>query len=224
MPGFGLAHHQVARHEVAVHRDARLASALATSRSHTPCHCACWAALQPMPCSRPTHHSRKERQFAPQQGIVVGRQAGRIDPLLPLQQRAEGVAHQGVGAPRLALAERVAKRGEVRPRAEVGQEQEAMLDVLRQHAWCIEPGLLDQLRHVHEGPHVLLRRRRVHHDEASIGARRCAGSGESSRRRWPAAGWPGPAGARRASRASARRPRGERDRPTPRLGRGPRCS
>ena len=53
--------------------------------------------------------------------------------------------------------------------AEVGQQQETLGRVLRQHLRHRDAGGGEQLRHVNERPHVFLRRRRVHHDQRAAG-------------------------------------------------------
>jgi len=64
---------------------------------------------------------------------------------------------------RVALVE----RGEVSRRAEVGEQQEAVLQVLRQHARCVQACLVQQGSDTHERPRVLLRRRGVHGDRSA---------------------------------------------------------
>ena len=104
---------------------------------------------------------------------------------------------------------------QVEPRAEVGEQQEALRHVLLEHARRVQPGVVQQRGDGDEGSHVLLRRRRVHDDAAARRWRcRCAGSGESWRRWRRCAASPGPArGARRCRPASVRRPRGAPGRP-----------
>ena len=110
---------------------------------------------------------REQRQLAPEQRVVVGGQAGSINPLLPADEGGKGIAHQGIGCGVFVPSERVLQRGEIGPRTKVGQEQEAVKNVLRQHTRRVEPGPLDQASHVHEGSNVFLWRRGIHHDEAS---------------------------------------------------------
>ena len=58
------------------------------------------------------------------------------------------------------------QRGEVGGGAEVGEQQKALLQILRQYRRRIEAGLAQQVRDLDERPAVLLLRRRIHDDAA----------------------------------------------------------
>ena len=53
-------------------------------------------------------------------------------------------------------------------RAQVAEQHEALRRIAFQHLRAVQPGLADGLRHLHEGAHVFLRRRRVHDDQAAV--------------------------------------------------------
>ena len=147
----------------------------------------------------------EQRQLAPQQRVVVGRQRRRAGTLLlPVHQRARSRrASARRRAPRRARASAAASQVELR--AEVVEQQEAVRDVARQHARHVQAGCCIRPATCDERAHVLLRRRRVHHDAGCRPpARRCAGSGESSRRPTRAAGWRAQGRGGRRSGASQR--------------------
>ena len=100
---------------------------------------------------------REQRQFAAQQDVVVLRQHLGPRRALPADQRIDGRAHQGIG---ILLVEHI-KQG---PRAEIAQQQEPVLQILRQHRRYIETGGVEQAGDAHERFAVLMLRRRVHDD------------------------------------------------------------
>ena len=215
MPGFGVGDHQVARHPVAVHGDARLrqragdeqvAGVRPTSR--------CSSALQVDAALASDAPVGEERELAPQQRVVVRRQRRAGD--LRCQTTSAAIASRISASARRSVAARLRglQRVEVELAAEVVEQQEAVLGVRLEHARRVQAGGADQAGDVDERPHVLLRRRRVHHDDAAaVVARRRASSGGSSRRSRPA---------RRlaaTTRVARRRPRRARRR-TPRRGPG----
>jgi hypothetical protein len=104
----------------------------------------------------------KQLQLAPQHRVVVRRQRVARHLGLPLHERGNGVAHQRVGLLRAGVGKRI----EIERAAEVGEQQEAALDVGSQHLRPVQAGLLNELRDLDEGPHVFLRRRRVHDHQA----------------------------------------------------------
>ena len=112
---------------------------------------------------------REQFQFAPQQRLVIGRQHARARCELPPQQRVDRVAKQVI---RVVGVE----RAQVGGRPEVGQQQEAALDVLRQDLRRVHSRFVHQRCDVHERPAVLARRRRVHRDQ-------CLRSGRQRMRR-----------------------------------------
>ena len=164
MPGLGVGDHQVARHPVAVHRHGRLrqravdqcaADLLPASRLGSAPGNAEFALHAPL---------GKQRQLACQQRFVVGRQGHCRHLQLPLQQRGDGVAHQPVGLRRAGRLQ----RAEVQLGTQVAEQQEALLRIVFQHLRPVQPGIADELRHLHERAHVFLRRRCVHDDAAAL--------------------------------------------------------
>ena len=139
------------------------ASALATSRSQMRCQAARSSAVQATPNSRPTHHSGNNASSRPSSAASQGGKASAGTPLLPAQQGRQRVAHQAVGLRRRGGLQGV----EVEVTAEVGEQQEAVVDIGFQDARRMQPGGGGEAGHVYERPHVFLWRRRVHHDQAA---------------------------------------------------------
>ncbi len=105
----------------------------------------------------------KELHLAPQQRFVVGRQLARLRGELPADQGLGGVAEK----PRRVLRVELVQVG---ARAEVGEEEEALRQILREDLGGVHAGLAQQACHVHEGPAILLVRRRGHRDDrAALG-------------------------------------------------------
>ncbi len=162
MPGLAwVGHHQVARHPVAVHGHHRLRERALHQQVG---HAVPVALLRFGPGDAElARHAPfgEQRQLAPQQRFVVGGQFSRRHGRLEPHQRAQGVAHQAVGLRGSGLAQGV----QVERVAQVGEQQEALRGVAGQHPRRMQTGAVDEAGHLHEGAHVLLRRRRVHHDE-----------------------------------------------------------
>ena len=183
------------------------ASALATRRSQASAQVAA-SSRAPGDAAFARHAPLgKERQLAAQQRVVVGRQRRRRDLALPDDEGGDRVAHQRVGPADVARGLRALQRREVELVAEIVEEEKAVRRCrLRERAGACRPACRDQAGDVDEGPHVFLRWRRVHDDDAAAACRgRRGGSGESWRRSTPAAGsrrqaaWRGPT---RASQAA----------------------
>ena len=100
---------------------------------------------------------REQVKLPPQQRrVIVGQRAGAAG-LLDFHQRGDGVGIERrgvVGVERLQV-------GAV---AEIGKQQEAALEILRQDLRHMSSGGLEQLLHVQPGTAVFVCRRRVHHD------------------------------------------------------------
>jgi len=78
--------------------------------------------------------------------------------------------HQlGIGGTVVAFRVGWREHIEVGLTAEIGQQQETALEVFRQHLRHAHPTLAEDPSCVHEGSAVLVRRRRVHGDEAAAG-------------------------------------------------------
>ena len=157
-------HHQVARHPVAMHRDGRLGQ----RAGHEPVAQRGprrTLALVPGDAVLALDAPDGEQvELAPQQRVVVGRQLARVAARLPLDQRGDRVAHQRIGF----ACRRLAQRVEVEPAAEVGEQQEAALDVGLEHARRVQRSAFEQRGDVDERAHVFLRRRGVHDDERRV--------------------------------------------------------
>jgi hypothetical protein len=163
MPGLGSAHHQVARHPVAVHGHGGWARALATGarRSRVP---GAAAPHRPGDAVFALHAPvGNSCQLASAAGLVVGRQhvAGTCAASAPAPHR---VAHQLVGLAGWRLQR--AGRGCGPGRSAAG----SLAPRRGQHRGACRPARCDQAGDVHERPHVLLRRRRVHHDQTVVHA------------------------------------------------------
>ena len=166
MPGFGIGDHQVARHPVAVHRDRRLrqrAGHQQVAQRRPTWRC---SALAPRDAELALH--------AP-----VGEQRS--------SRRSSASSYGGSASPgtvrchctSAAIASRIRRSAcagsacaspaalEVQRAAEVAQQQEALRLVGGEHVRRMQAGGLDRAGDVDERPHVFLRRRRVHHDEAA---------------------------------------------------------
>jgi len=133
-----------------------------------------------MPCQVPVG---KQIHLAQQKRFVVRRQLAGPGGELPLDERVGGVGKKQRG---ILGAQFV----QVGARAQVGEEQKALLEVLGQYLGSIHSGVPKQMRHVHEGTAVFLVRRGVHHHERTAivergaevapetGVLRCGGEGE----------------------------------------------
>ena len=111
---------------------------------------------------------RKQLQFAPQQGIVVGRQYIRPRGELPFDQRIDGVAKEVVRIVGIECAQ-------IGGRTQVGQQQEAALDILCENTGGIDARFQHQRGDMHERAAILLWRRRIHQDQ------RCSPRGKHMR-------------------------------------------
>ena len=99
----------------------------------------------------------EQAQLAGEQIFVVGREVGGRRDRLQLQQLGDGIVEQGVG---VVAVDDV----QVGVRAEVFQQQETGIDVLRQHPRHAYAAGFEQAAHLQPRPHVFLVRRRIHHD------------------------------------------------------------
>ncbi|MCY1423169.1 hypothetical protein D9M71_388760 [compost metagenome] len=103
----------------------------------------------------------EQLQFAAQQGLVVGRQAVGHRHLLEGHQGVQRRLEEFLG---IGAGEHV----QVGLAAKIGQQQEALLDVLGENPRHMHPGLGQQSGDLDEGPAVFLRRRRVHDDQRAL--------------------------------------------------------
>ncbi len=103
---------------------------------------------------------RKKIQLAPQQRLVVGRQLARARRELPAAQRVGSVGEE---LRRVLRVERLQVGGG----AEIGEQQEARCEVLRQDLGRVHAGRAQQGGDVDERPAVLLVGRSVHDDVAA---------------------------------------------------------
>ena len=160
-------HHQVARHPVAVHGHQRLRQRAVDEQA---ADAAPRRLLGRRSRRRRIRAARTTRETAPARAPAAPRRTAAARPPARAAASARSarmrVAHQ---ARRPAPARRPPQRVEVERAAEVGEQQEALLGVGGQHPRRVQAGGVDESGHVHEGAHVLLRRRRVHHDQAAGG-------------------------------------------------------
>ena len=197
----GIAQHQVARHEVAVHIHLRRGQiALHDQVERGLQHLVLLgrelvlAVLRHIPLG-------EQLQLAAQQRLVIGRQHLRSRGQLPGQQHIQ--RPQVVRLRRLGLlGVEGAYHGGV---PEVGEQHEAVGFIPLQHARCMQAGFFHQPRHMHEGVAVFLLGRCVHDDagrlpgsplDAQITAEAGVGAGDLQRVRLQAvarghAGQPG---------------------------------
>ena len=160
--GIRLGHHEVARHPVAVHRDLRLRQRRGDQRVADLLP-GLAVALAPRDAVLARHAPVGEQlQLAPQHRLVVRRQRIAGHAQLPLHEGGDGVAHQLVGLRCRGRGQRV----QVQLLPEVVEQQEALPFVGGQDLWPVQAGGRDQAGDPDERPHVLLRRRRVHHNPA----------------------------------------------------------
>jgi hypothetical protein len=86
---------------------------------------------------------------------------------LPDDEGGDGVAHERIGPAGVARRLRALQRREVELVAEIVEEEKTVVRVGFEDARAVQAGLGDQAGDVDERPHVLLRRRRVHDDDAA---------------------------------------------------------
>lgn len=159
--------HEVARHEVAVHVDLWRREVVRDDGVEGLLQCLRLRGIEREAFVLRQVPVGKELQLAAQQGVVVGRQHTGFGGQLPGQQRVQrlhvarvvGLRPLGVDAVEHGLV------------AEVAQQHEALRFVPSQDLGHQQAGLAQQTGHVHEGLAVLLRRWRVHHDQAAAGLR-----------------------------------------------------
>jgi hypothetical protein len=124
MPGLLGAHHQVARHVVAVHEDARLGEVAREHRANTPSSASRCAGESVTPEVARDVPVGKERQLAAQQRLVVSRQhAGRLAACQRTSAVVASPKSRSTSRPRAAL--------DIERGAQVGEQQEALRQVLR---------------------------------------------------------------------------------------------
>ena len=105
----------------------------------------------------------EQLQLTPQQGLVIGRHRLRDRLQLELEQRLDGIVEQLIGVTRVDHVQ-------IGLASEVGQQQEAAIQIGRQHLRYMHTGFVQHLRHLDEGTAVFLGWRRVHHDQAALAA------------------------------------------------------
>ena len=166
MPGFGVGDHQVARHPVAMHRDRRLRER-AGARAGRTARCQARAARSFQADAELALHAPvgEQRELAPQQRVVVGRQR-RSRRRAAATARARRSRRASARRPR-AARRRSLQRVEVERAAEVAEQQEALRSRrLASTSRRMQPGRRRcSAATCDERAHVLVRRRRVHHDE-----------------------------------------------------------
>ena len=95
--------------------------------------------------------------------VVFGQDAGAAGEL-DADEGVVGIAVQPVGA---ALVERFQVSGAT----QIGEQQEALLQVLRQHGGHVHAGIAEQAGHGDERLAVLVRWRGIHGDERALARR-----------------------------------------------------
>jgi hypothetical protein len=106
------------------------------------------------------------RHLAPQQRFVVRRQHLGARSKLPANERFDGVGKEPRG---ILLVDDV----QVGARTEVGEQQEAVLQILRVDLRGVHPGVAQQACDVEERTAVLLVRRCIHGDVGPSIVQRC---------------------------------------------------
>ena len=165
MPGFGVGHHQIARMIVAMDEHARLREIVVEDPAKR--------LRQRLLLRRAERDAEmaadvpvgKECELAREQRLVVGRQHLGARGVLPADQR---IGRVGI--------ERRRRRGiecfEVGARAEIGEEQEALVLIAGEHLRRMEPGAAQQCGDADERTAVLAGGRRVHRDQRGVSAPR----------------------------------------------------
>ncbi len=156
----GIAEHEIARHVIAMHVDLRLRQRASRERREERLHRFARERVRRHIEVTPEIPLREERQLTLEENVVIRRQTIRAARALQRNQRRDGIGEQAIG---IVVVERL----EVRCRAEVGQQEETALHILRQHLGHVESRLAHQLGDANERPTVLAFRRRVHHDPAA---------------------------------------------------------
>ena len=168
-PGLGSRDHQVARVVVAVDEHARLREIVVEDRARNaarerllaaPASSATPRCLRDVPVGK---ERRARARAAPRRTAAARRRAWRA---------ASGSARRSRRR-RAPARDAASSAVEIGARAEVGEEQEAALEIVPRAlrgAWT--PARAQQRRDVHERPAVLHRRRRVHRDQRRVSAPR----------------------------------------------------
>ena len=102
---------------------------------------------------------REELHLAPEERLVVRRQLCSPGSELPADQRVGGIREERSGIAGIELLQ-------VRARAQIGEQEKTLAQVLRMHLRRVHAGVAQQRRDVHERSAILLFRRRVHRDVA----------------------------------------------------------
>ena len=156
-----LAHHEVARHVVAVDEDPGLREIRGDDQGES--------ALERLALRWREGRAQvaadipvgEELELAPQQRRIVRRQLVGSAGELPFHDRVGRVGKEAICDGPV----RGAQRFEVRGGPEIGEQQETPREVLLEHARCIETRVGEQTCDVNERPAVLFLRRSVHGDE-----------------------------------------------------------
>ena len=187
MPGLGVGDHQVARHPVAVHRDLRLREG---ARHQAVAGVGPGRGLLAAPGDAAfARHAPvgKERQLAAQQRVVVGRQRRARDacPARRRGRRWRRASARRPGRCRRWPARSAAPRGRARCRDRREGESRGPGRPRERAARAGRPAAIRPATWMN-GPHVFLRRRRVHDDDAAaafeVGAQVAAKAGVARRR------------------------------------------
>ena len=101
----------------------------------------------------------EQLQLAPQQRLIVTGQRLRDRAALKCDQRLDGIGEQSVG---IGLVDHV----KIGMPPEIIEQQEAVLQIARQHHRHVDACVREQPGDLHEGPAVFLRWRCIHHDQA----------------------------------------------------------
>ena len=160
-------HHQITRHEIAVHVNAGPGQVVLNDAGkgfvERAAHLAPHFSLHghaPMAVQVPV---RKKFKLALEQGAVIRRQHAGTRSFLPVHQRVHGLQVQAqVGLRVFALDD--LHHG---VRAQVAQQHEAVRGIPVQHLGHAQLGIGHQTGHLYKGQRVLFVRRRVHDDAAA---------------------------------------------------------
>ncbi|OQC12356.1 MAG: hypothetical protein BWX79_01168 [Alphaproteobacteria bacterium ADurb.Bin100] len=158
--------HQIARHEVAVHKDFRGGQVARNDQVEGLVQCFALFALQSHAFVLREVPVGKQRQLPAQQRLVVRRQYAGAGGALPGDQRVRGLRVPGCVGLRAVRIDHAHHR----LCAQVAEQHEALRLVPGQDARHLESGGFHQPAHVHERRAVFLRGWRVHDDATARSA------------------------------------------------------
>ena len=155
--------HQIAQHEIAVHRYLGLGQGVVHQPAQAQLQCLDIAAVQLQAEVALDEPLLEQARIAQQQGLIKTRQVGRYRHLLQGDQLAEGRLHAGVGS---LVGEALRQR---RP-AQVFEQQEALGQVAGQHLRHTYASSSQPVADGQPTAHILQPGRCVHHDAAGLQA------------------------------------------------------